>query len=299
MPATLAARVRVLGSGRSNKNDSNDALSVAIAALHAPRLARVGRRRSFGRVAAAREAQQRSGSGPEPDRVSAPRAVGRARAGRNPQGNQREAARSGSSHGRRPTSPVERARHAFACEHLEDLRRFDEQIRASRSVSRRRSARRATTLTDLFGVGPVVAAMVIGHTGDVTPVREPRSLRRVHRHRTDRDELRRSDRASAVATREPPAEPCDPHRRDHPDPLRALTRPRVLRPQARRRQDETRSGPRAEASDQRRDLPTAAPRRREHGPGRASGDDSAIQRDRPRTPTAGASEEPLPDPTQR
>ncbi len=42
VPATLAARVRVLGSGRSNKNDSNDALSVAIAALHAPRLARVG-----------------------------------------------------------------------------------------------------------------------------------------------------------------------------------------------------------------------------------------------------------------
>ena len=42
VPATLAARVRVLASGRSNKNDSNDALSIAIAALHAPRLARVG-----------------------------------------------------------------------------------------------------------------------------------------------------------------------------------------------------------------------------------------------------------------
>src|SRR5436190_13624958 len=33
VPATLAARVRVLGSGRSNKNDPNDALSTAIAAL--------------------------------------------------------------------------------------------------------------------------------------------------------------------------------------------------------------------------------------------------------------------------
>jgi transposase len=42
VPATLAARVRVLGSGRSNKNDPNDALSVAVAALRAPRLARVG-----------------------------------------------------------------------------------------------------------------------------------------------------------------------------------------------------------------------------------------------------------------
>ena len=37
--ATLSSRVRVLGSGRSNKNDPNDARSVAIAALHAPNLA--------------------------------------------------------------------------------------------------------------------------------------------------------------------------------------------------------------------------------------------------------------------
>ena len=43
VPATLAARVRVLGSGRSNKNDPNDAWSVAIAAMHAPRLTQVGR----------------------------------------------------------------------------------------------------------------------------------------------------------------------------------------------------------------------------------------------------------------
>ncbi len=41
VPATLAARVRVLGSGKSNKNDPNDARSVAIAALRAPRLAPV------------------------------------------------------------------------------------------------------------------------------------------------------------------------------------------------------------------------------------------------------------------
>jgi transposase len=38
IPATLASRVRLLGSGRSDKNDSNDARSVAIAALRAPRL---------------------------------------------------------------------------------------------------------------------------------------------------------------------------------------------------------------------------------------------------------------------
>lgn len=39
VPAVLASRVRVLSSGRSNKNDPNDARAVAIAALRQPGLA--------------------------------------------------------------------------------------------------------------------------------------------------------------------------------------------------------------------------------------------------------------------
>ena len=41
VPATLASRVRVLATGRSNKNDPNDALSVAVAALRSPGLRQV------------------------------------------------------------------------------------------------------------------------------------------------------------------------------------------------------------------------------------------------------------------
>ena len=41
MPATLASRIRVLATGRSNKNDPNDAHSIAIAALRAPSAAQV------------------------------------------------------------------------------------------------------------------------------------------------------------------------------------------------------------------------------------------------------------------
>ena len=41
VPPTLASRVRVLGTGRSDKNDPNDALSVAIAALRSQGLRRV------------------------------------------------------------------------------------------------------------------------------------------------------------------------------------------------------------------------------------------------------------------
>ena len=300
VPATLAARVRVLGSGRSNKNDPNDALSVAIAALRAPRLARVGRRRSCGRVAAVREAQQRSGSGPEPDRVSAACVVGRARPGRNPQGNQRSQRRSGSSPAVTPTIPVERARHDLGVSSISrTCVASTSRCAPRRSVSRRRSTQSGTTLTDLFGVGPVVAAMVIGYTGDVTrfanrdhfaaytgtaPIEVSSGGRIVHRlSRRGNRQLNHAIHIAAIT-----------QIRFAHSPGRAFYDRKVAR-----RQDEARSGPRVEASDQRRALPPAAPRRREHGPGRANGDGSAIQRDRPRTPTAGASEEPLPDPTQR
>ena len=38
VPATLASRIRVLSTGRSNKNDPNDAHSIAVAAFRAPSL---------------------------------------------------------------------------------------------------------------------------------------------------------------------------------------------------------------------------------------------------------------------
>jgi transposase len=41
VPATLASRARLLSTGRSNKNDPNDALSVAVAALRSRGLRRV------------------------------------------------------------------------------------------------------------------------------------------------------------------------------------------------------------------------------------------------------------------
>jgi transposase len=85
VPATLAARVRVLGTGRSNKNDPNDALSVAIAALRAPRLAPVTRADHAGVLRLFGHAQHRSGSGSGPDCVPASCPAHRARPRRDPQ----------------------------------------------------------------------------------------------------------------------------------------------------------------------------------------------------------------------
>ena len=170
VPATLAARVRVLGTGRSNKNDTNDALSVAVAALRAPRLARVGRDEHSGvlRLYAKRNHDLGRARSRTACRLHAllaelvpggiPREI-----------NARSAERLLATV--EPVSPVERARHGLALEHLEDLRRFDEQMRASKTRIAAAVTESGTTLTELFGVGPIVAAMVIGYTGDVTRFR--------------------------------------------------------------------------------------------------------------------------------
>jgi transposase len=170
VPATLAARVRVLGTGRSNKNDSNDALSVAVAALRAPRLARVGRSEHSGVLRL--YAKRNSDLGRARNRTAC--RLHALLAELVPGGIPKEI-NAGSAERLlatvEPVTPVERARHGLALEHLEDLRRFDDQMRASKTRIAAAVTESGTTLTELFGVGPVVAAMVIGYSGDVTRFR--------------------------------------------------------------------------------------------------------------------------------
>ena len=167
VPATLAARVRVLGSGRSNKNDSNDARSVAIAALHAPRLARVGRDDHAGVLRLYAKRNQDLGRARNRTACRLHALLAELVPGGIP-----KEINAGSAEqllaAVTPTTPVERARHDLAVEHLEDLRRFDDQLRASKKRLASVVRESGTTLTELFGVGPFVAAVVIGHTGDVT-----------------------------------------------------------------------------------------------------------------------------------
>ncbi|MGQ0804522.1 MAG: IS110 family transposase [Actinomycetota bacterium] len=167
VPATLAARVRVLGTGRSNKNDPNDARSVAIAALGAPRLASVGRADHAGvlRLLAKRNTDLGRARNRTACRLHALLAE------LVPGGIPNEINASSAERllgGVSPASPVEAARHALALEHLDDLRRLDDQMRISKQRIAEAIAASGTSLTELFGVGPVVAAMLIGYTGDVT-----------------------------------------------------------------------------------------------------------------------------------
>lgn len=171
VPATLAARVRLLGSGRSNKNDPNDARSVAIAACRTASLTPV-RPADHASVLAvlARRNKQLS--------ASRTRTVCRLHAVI------RELVEGGAALKLKadkaekvladfvPATADQVARHQVALDHLEDLRRLDAQITEHHERIRDAVAAANTTVTDIRGVGAVVAAMVIGYTGDVTRFRD-------------------------------------------------------------------------------------------------------------------------------
>ena len=166
VPATLAARVRVLGSGRSQKNDPNDALSTAIAALRHRGLREVvaDDHRAILRMLATRhhdlgslrtQAACRLHAslvalipGGFSGRLSAKRAATMLRAVR-------------------PSDGVTAERKAQAAELVADLRRLDAAIASvkKRIVVAVDAAK--TSTTDIYGVGPIVAAIIVGHSGDV------------------------------------------------------------------------------------------------------------------------------------
>ena len=88
VPSTLAARIRVLGSGRSDKNDPNDALCRDRSAADAG-AAGGRRRRALPGAASAGEAQHRHREPSHPGRVPPPQPADGAHPGRNRQGTQR------------------------------------------------------------------------------------------------------------------------------------------------------------------------------------------------------------------
>jgi transposase len=166
VPATLAARVRVLGSGRSNKNDPNDGYSIAIAALHAPNLERVAPADHANVLRLLAKRNRELGS-------ARTRAVCRLHAllvelvpggmSKEITVNQAAAVLAGIT----PSGPVEAVRHELASEHLDDLRRIEDQMRASKRRLTEAVQASGTTVTEVFGFGPVGAAIAIGGTRNV------------------------------------------------------------------------------------------------------------------------------------
>lgn len=166
VPAKLAARVRVFSTGQGRKSDAADARSIGVAALRTTTLLQVvgddvvvtlkllSDRRS--ELVAARTqavnrlhrllAELRPGGAPR--RLSATKAK----------------TMLGSI---RPRDAVGRTRRQLAADHLADVVALDKKIAAVESRIAEAVAVSGTTLTQLFGVGAVTAARILGEVGDV------------------------------------------------------------------------------------------------------------------------------------
>jgi transposase len=167
VPPVLASRVRVLGSGRSQKNDPNDARSIAIAALRSDRLTTVKpddharvlrllvkRHRDMARLRA-KHASRLHALLLEfhPGGVASPISVGKAN---------RLIDRI------TVDDEVTRYRVLIVRELIADIARLDETLAASKRRVTTAVAASGTTLTDIVGIGPICAAIIIGYGGDAT-----------------------------------------------------------------------------------------------------------------------------------
>jgi transposase len=70
--------------------------------------------------------------------------------------------------GLRPVELVDIERKRIALELLADVHRIDDQLEALVKRIGIAVAASGTTVTDVYGIGPIGAAVIVGHTGDVT-----------------------------------------------------------------------------------------------------------------------------------
>ncbi|MGA7271898.1 MAG: transposase [Acidimicrobiia bacterium] len=59
-------------------------------------------------------------------------------------------------------------RRAMAKTHLADIRRIDRELKVNKTRIRTAVAASGTTITEIYGVGPIVAAFLVGYSGDIT-----------------------------------------------------------------------------------------------------------------------------------
>ncbi len=166
VPSMLSARVRVLDSTRSQKNDANDARSVAIVALRNPglRVVTVEDHVAVLRMLAKRHKQLAGLKTQAAARLHAvlaaliPGGLGKEMVPRQAAALLRRV---------RPTTMVETERRRLAQQHLSEVRRLEQELKASKARLREAVEASGTSLTDIYGVGPVVAGLLIGYSGDM------------------------------------------------------------------------------------------------------------------------------------
>ena len=163
----LGVRVRLLATGATSKNDPTDARSVAIAALRSaapPQVAAENhaavlnvwsnRHRDLGRT-----------------RTQVACRLHAVLCELIPGGIAKEIVAAQAAHVReaiKPSGAVALARCELAAEFPDDLRRIDAQLRDTKKRLTAAVRASATTVTEVFGAGPVIAATVTGYAADAS-----------------------------------------------------------------------------------------------------------------------------------
>jgi transposase len=75
--------------------------------------------------------------------------------------------------GMRNLDVIGEQRRAMAKTHLGDIRRLDRELKANKQRIRTAVAASGTTVTDVYGVGPIVAAFLVGYSGDMSRFATP------------------------------------------------------------------------------------------------------------------------------
>ncbi len=166
VPPVLASRVRLMGSGRSQKNDPNDARSIAIAALRSDRLATVQpddhvvvlrllvkRHRDMARLRSKHCSRlhalllelEAGGIGEKISVTNASELLDAITV----------------------DDEATRYRILIAREVVDDIARLDQSLKASKKRIAVAVSASGTSLTDIVGVGPVGAATIIGYTKNI------------------------------------------------------------------------------------------------------------------------------------
>ena len=166
VPATLASRARLLSSGGGRKTDTADAASVAQVALHCPTLRTVAaedqttilrlltERRDDLTGERTRILNRLHGllrdlvPGGAPTDLTAAKAAALVRR-------------------LRPGSATAACRRQLARDLLGDLRRVDARLADNKTQLQAALAATASTLTQIHGLGVILAAKLLGHVGDI------------------------------------------------------------------------------------------------------------------------------------
>ena len=167
VPPKLAARVRLLEAGDTSKNDPSDALPVAIAALRA-KAKRPVIAEDYAAVLKVWSKRHRDLARAR-NQVACRRPRGAVRTVRGGFGKEITAGQAARVlDAITPSGGIAQARCELAGQFPGDLRNLDAQLRQAKKKLAVAVRASQTTLTGIFGVGPVIAGTIIGDVGDIS-----------------------------------------------------------------------------------------------------------------------------------